>query len=349
MTSKEEDVPSSPALWDTADKHIESMLTFNDGDYVKVLNMLSDTMCCNTRPASTSPKELDMMNSIENLETRTILSPEHVRILLYALLPRLQREEQLKLLDSIGKMLGNRWWNASICYSAGMFQDIIRLLLEAQHGGNRAETLLGIRNSRKESVSNDLNRYKLWLNLIGLIGRHQCSATDLRSYFKLLRVAIEKGKNEQLDASLRALATMAHEDYSRGFSSYFLLGDDESGLCISQEKGEEREEMIMFPSSAFTFMAWIRLDKSPKFKGDDAHEIVNRLDSRMSSRIVTLNRHSKRARGYLYHFEGKNGGKAFCELCPAVRIFVLFVCVCELHTLFHPSFPSFLHSFLTRN
>jgi hypothetical protein len=295
------------------------MLAFNDGDLFKVFKMLTDTICCDTRIRNnvSSPRSPSLKNAIENLETRTILSPEHVRILVYALLPRLKREDQMHLLESCGKMLRNRWWNAAQCSSIGMYQEIVRMLLQASlKGGHNVSRLSGIQQRP------DLDRFKLWLNMVSMIGRHQCSVTDLRFYFKLLRIAVEEGKGAQLEASIRALANMASKDLSGGLSSYFMLSSSESCLRIrnaqlNSEDAASNEEEV-FPSSAFTFMAWMRLDTSPNLTGVVANDIVSRMDARMSSRLVSLNRHSKRRGGYLYYFEGIDGGKSFCELCPAV-------------------------------
>ena len=150
--------------------HIEKMLSFNEGDMFKVFKMLSDTMCCDTsvQKASSPKTSPSLRNEIENIATRTILSPEHVRLLLYAFLPRLKKENQMQLLESCGKMLENRWFNAAQCSSIGMIREIIRLLLEASFGGDSASLLSGIR-PRRESMT-DLDRFELWLNMICRIG-----------------------------------------------------------------------------------------------------------------------------------------------------------------------------------
>ena len=79
-----------------------------------------------------------------------------------------------------------------------------------------------------------------------------------------------------------------------------------SERTIAQRVDDGRSAVeSMFPSSAFTFMAWLRLDTSPNLGSVVASDIVNRMDSRMSSRLVSLNRHSKRRGGHLYYFEVK--------------------------------------------
>ena len=142
---------------------------------------------------------------------------------------------------------------------------------------------------------------------------------------ELLHVAVEDNKSSQLVASIQALARMIDEDSSQGLSSYFLLSDSSSclripnGQLLDDDDDDGRSAVeSMFPSSAFTFMAWLRLDTSPNLGSVVASDIMNRMDSRMSSRLVSLNRHSKRRGGHLYYFEGQNGGKSFCELCSAV-------------------------------
>ena len=157
-------------------------------------------------------------------------------------------------------------------------------------------------------------------------GTHHISSSDLRSYFKLLHVAIEDNKNGELVASIQALAKMIDEDSSQGLSTYFLLSDSSSclripnGQLLSEDDDDDGRSVVekTFPTSAYTFMAWLRLDTSPNLGNTFASDIVNRMDARMSSRLVSLNRHSKRRGGYLYYFEGENGGRSFCELCPAV-------------------------------
>ena len=184
-----------PAPWDDLDVHMQKMLSFNEGNLLKVFKMLSDTMCCDKGVENnnlTSPKSPSLKNAIENLETRTILSPDRTwtmfrnsytltqrthlhnvritdsRLILYAFLPRLKKENQMRLLESCGKMLENRWFNAAQCSSIGMFQEIIRLLLEASLGNDGASRLSGIR-PRRESMT-DLDRFELWLNMICRIG-----------------------------------------------------------------------------------------------------------------------------------------------------------------------------------
>ena len=59
------------------------------------------------------------------------------------------------------------------------------------------------------------------------------------------------------------------DDSSQGLSSYFLLSDSSSclripnGQLLSEDDDDGRSAVKYIPSSAFTFMAWLRLDTSP--------------------------------------------------------------------------------------
>lgn len=44
-----------------------------------------------------------------------IKSPEHIDVLVFGLLPRMPYRLQLKILDMLTKLVGNRQWNAAAC------------------------------------------------------------------------------------------------------------------------------------------------------------------------------------------------------------------------------------------
>ena len=261
-----------------ANRQFEHLFEFYDGVPEKAFEGIRETMGISSK-AQDDFEGGDATDKEARKNARSFLdcikSPEHIDIMVFGLLPRMPYAVQLKILDMLTKLVGNRQWNAAACVKVNLLPHLVALLLDgnvsvssASPGTDSASTEL--------TQATEERRLELWNRVVVMVqelGKHSVVSQDLQELFRLfwvreelfplqLATAAKAGKPHHTSllevenkwgicTTLRAVSAMAMHNAQK-ISSYFSLQGSSSCLKVIN--------VPTFSAWRMSFAAWVRIE-----------------------------------------------------------------------------------------
>ena len=218
-----------------ADAAIDPLFILHDNDPLKVMRSLLDTMVHGT---------------FDERYNNTIRSPEHLKLLLLCLLPRVPHAAQLSLLEYMGNILERRLRNREACRSIDLICHLLGLVTSGVIANSASESSEASNNRNVVIDESQINNDELVLRCVArvlkLIGAHSLSLRDLQMLFGTF-----SGSHSVAPSLVLAIleGMVARRSCPQAFFDFDHMN---CGIAVPT--------LSAFPTSGYTFAGWVRFE-----------------------------------------------------------------------------------------